>query len=864
LRDIFDRHKSAGGGLCGPSLAQALRDANAPIVPDSEQALADIIIEFDVNGNGNLGFGEFRQAANAPDELQLWFNENHLPLAANALRPLVGRGSDQLKQFGQLSSDALQHSAAAIASAIPMILQGLHQQIQHSFAVQLSIESEMKADPSKFNDFYKMACGSVADFHTGLTGRVGMPHLNFKNAMRQEHCERAGCDVAFTTGNYKITTTPATEWRCVVDNAVCSDMGHNRRLLPIHELLQMQVSIDAKLCEEEVIAIVLYTGPMFQVYNTILRQYPLDSFEVFKNGGNLFPTTIFVLVSAVQKLCRYTRIPEGTLLYRGLGGKADLPDIFFLVDKQGCSGYAEWGFLSTTSDRDVALGYSGVRERRSKAMVMVIETSAIDRGADISEFSQYPGEREFLYLPCSFIQRTRRGNRRVQVVDGGLVTFVSVKVNLNIKTQTVEELREQKKSLHLVSARSILSEVHFELTEWAESAPLQGIDLSRLVGDVPKFISDTMTAFREVVFQHEQCEAGDYANDETFRRMVNEILDAKADAIGAKNWQQTRLQLSSHDFESAAVYATLQGHRSDIFSLAFHPTAPILATGSDDKTAKLWRLTSNNSVAACCATLQGHSDRLRCVAFHPTADVLATGSDDKSVKLWRLTPDHSGAACCATLQGHTGTVFSVGFHPSAPILATGSADKSAKLWRLATDNSSAVCCATLIGHRSDILSVVFCPTAPVLATGSQDSTIMLWRLPADYSAAFCVSTLQGHGDGVRSLAFHPSACILASGSSDETVKLWLLSPDHSAASCSATLKGHSDSVWSVAFHPTANILATGSSDESAKLWRLISDNSDASCLSTLQADSWVFVVAFHPTAPILAIGGEDNAVKLWR
>jgi hypothetical protein len=195
-----------------------------------------------------------------------------------------------------------------------------------------------------------------------------------------------------------------------------------------------------------------------------------------------------------------------------------------------------------------------------------------------------------------------------------------------------------------VSARSILSEVHFELTEWAESAPLQGIDLSQLIGDVPKFFSDTMTAFREVVFQHERCEARDYANDETFRRMVNEILDAKADAIGAKNWQQTRLQLSSHDFESAAVYATLQGHRSDIFSLAFHSTAPILATGSDDKTAKLWRLTSNNSVAACCATLQGHSDRLRCVLFHPTADVLATGSDDKSVKLWRLTPDHSGAA----------------------------------------------------------------------------------------------------------------------------------------------------------------------------------------------------------------------------
>ena len=218
-----------------------------------------------------------------------------------------------------------------------MILKELHQQIQDAFVVQSNIEAEMNADPSKFNDFYKMACGSVADFHTGLTGRIGMPHLNFKHAMRQEHCERAGCDVVFTTGNYKITTTPAKEWRYVADNASCPDMGHSRRLVPVHELLQRQVSSDAKLCEEEVIAIVLYTGPMFQVYNTILRQYPVDSFKVFKNGDNLFPTTIFVLVSAIQKLCRFTRIPEGTLLYRGLGGKVDLPDIFFLVDKHGCS-----------------------------------------------------------------------------------------------------------------------------------------------------------------------------------------------------------------------------------------------------------------------------------------------------------------------------------------------------------------------------------------------------------------------------------------------------------------------------------------------------------------------------------------------
>jgi WD40 repeat protein len=57
--------------------------------------------------------------------------------------------------------------------------------------------------------------------------------------------------------------------------------------------------------------------------------------------------------------------------------------------------------------------------------------------------------------------------------------------------------------------------------------------------------------------------------------------------------------------------------------------------GSDDKTAKLWRLSSDNSSATCVATLAGHGDDINSVAFHPTAPLLATGSGDNTAKLWR-------------------------------------------------------------------------------------------------------------------------------------------------------------------------------------------------------------------------------------
>ena len=73
-----------------------------------------------------------------------------------------------------------------------------------------------------------------------------------------------------------------------------------------------------------------------------------------------------------------------------------------------------------------------------------------------------------------------------------------------------------------------------------------------------------------------------------------------------------------------------------------------------------------NSSATCVATLEGHMYAVLSVAFHPTAPLLATGSGDKTVRLWLLSSDNSSATCVATLAGHSSSVTSVAFHPTAP------------------------------------------------------------------------------------------------------------------------------------------------------------------------------------------------------
>ena len=104
-------------------------------------------------------------------------------------------------------------------------------------------------------------------------------------------------------------------------------------------------------------------------------------------------------------------------------------------------------------------------------MVLRMETGTIDRGADISELSQYPGEREYLWVPCSFLEP--HGAATAELAAGGVVTVVPVRVSANLKALTVEELHTQKKDMHLNASRYQLEELCCELKRIAAEGGLR-------------------------------------------------------------------------------------------------------------------------------------------------------------------------------------------------------------------------------------------------------------------------------------------------------------------------------------------------------------------------------------------------------
>ncbi|GBF95719.1 hypothetical protein Rsub_08701 [Raphidocelis subcapitata] len=80
---------------------------------------------------------------------------------------------------------------------------------------------------------------------------------------------------------------------------------------------------------------------------------------------------------------------------------------------------------------------------------------------------------------------------------------------------------------------------------------------------------------------------------------------------------------------------TLEGHEKGVNCVDYFTGGdrPFLISGADDKTAKVW----DYQTKACVQTLEGHSHNISCVSFHPELPIILTGSEDGSVKMWHAT-----------------------------------------------------------------------------------------------------------------------------------------------------------------------------------------------------------------------------------
>jgi len=199
----------------------------------------------------------------------------------------------------------------------------------------------------------------------------------------------------------------------------------NPKLRDEEKGMQLMLLTTAELTVEEVIALRLYSGPCYTLYNKTCRD----------GVRNVFSTTLNVINSGQIKISRTTTACK---VYRGVKGK--LPKQFFETNVFGVRGGIEKGFMSTSEDRDVAVSYMGASGTR---VLFEIQMGMIDKGADISFLSQYPAEKEILFAPLTGLEVLK------MKVDRNGIFILETRLNTNLKAETIEEIQGRMKRVHL-------------------------------------------------------------------------------------------------------------------------------------------------------------------------------------------------------------------------------------------------------------------------------------------------------------------------------------------------------------------------------------------------------------------------------
>lgn len=275
----------------------------------------------------------------------------------------------------------------------------------------------------------------------------------------------------------------------------------------------------------------------------------------------------------------------------------------------------------------------------------------------------------------------------------------------------------------------------------------------------------------------------------------------------------SNLSETHETFETQTMYTKHKHHKGSIYCVAWSPMGDLLATGSNDKTIKMFQYNMDMNAQGPEMELSFHDGTVRDMVFmqdtiNRSSLLISGGAGDCKIY---VTDCETGMPVRA-MAGHSGHVYALHSWGGC-MFVSGSADKTARFWDLRASTAITVVPSST---GSAFASVCVDPSGRLLASGHEDGSVMLY----DIRGSRGIQSFRPHSGECRTVRFSMNAFYLLTGSYDKKIIMTDMHGDLLRPLPSVVVAEHEDKVIQCRWHPSQLAFISSSADRHVTCWGL--------------------------------------------